>query len=109
MPPNRLQRALRVLLSPVDTEQFVTDAEYLRTRLETLTRQHVALVERVKAMETAEVARSAEHAAMVHRLDSMYKRIATRMAKAAGVPKEQLLAENGDGESVLDLKQRLRR
>jgi hypothetical protein len=63
-----------------------------------------ALYVRVDKLERAEVERTAEHAAMVDRLERLYKRVSTRIAResqpedAAPVP----------GVSPLALKRRIR-
>lgn len=70
--------------------------------LETHTR---VLYERITDLERAEMVRAAEHAAMVDKLDRIYKRITARIAYAAQHPNEPA----SNGESPLALRNRLGR
>lgn len=84
-------RTLRRLLSAVETEPAPHSAR-IRSDLE----------QRVEALESAEVLRAAEHAAMVDRLERLYKRMVTRVSREATVSAEP-------EESVLTLRDRIRR
>lgn len=60
------------------------------------------LAERLAAIERAEALRAAEHAAALDKLERLYKRMAARVAR-----EPDLTTHNG--ESVLDLRNRLGR
>lgn len=69
-----------------------------------------ALQTRVDLLERAEVVRSAEHAAMVDRLERLYKRVSVRIAREAGpTPTSTAIVDPGtsSGESVLSMRKRL--
>lgn len=60
-----------------------------------------ALYDHIKLLESDEVKRAAEHATMVDQLSRLYKRVSARIARADVTAPE--------GESVLNLRQRLGR
>lgn len=69
---------------------------------------------RLERLERAELERAAEHAAMVDRLDRLYKRISARIARAPS-PEDAPESTNvppvrsrPSGESPLSLRHRLR-
>lgn len=88
-----LSTLLRVLRRPAPTPASLDDA--IPVALESLRR-------RVAALEALELERAAEHHAMVDKLERLYKRLATRIAREAASE------SNGSGESPLDIRRRLR-
>lgn len=81
------------------------DASTLETRLVTVEGHVKVLYERVLEIDRSEAVRNAEHAAMVDRLERLYKRMATRIARENGA----VTAPTDNGESVLAMRRRLGR
>lgn len=89
-----LRRLLRtLLLTPAPLDGATSRAAEPLRRVD-------ELEARIVVLERAETLRAAEHAAMVDQLERLYKRIAARIARENG--------SQSSGESVLDLKQRLK-
>lgn len=71
-------------------------------RLDALEAATGALASRLATMERAEATRAAEHAAMLDRLDRLYKRVSARISREGNGHTSE------PGESPLALRQRLR-
>lgn len=71
----------------------------------------VALQTRVELLERSEVVRAAEHAAVIDRLERLYKRVSVRIAREAqSNPTPEPILDSGatsGHESVLSMRKRL--
>lgn len=113
IPFRMLRRLLRTLLgipAPLDgatpSSPVVRRDDELWLRVEKLQSDlgvtSLDLYKRVEKLDREEATRAAEHAAMVDQLERLYKRVSARIARAERVGPEP------EGESVLDLKKRIR-
>lgn len=106
------------LLRSLDTGYFVAVLRILRRLLGTAewdsrTPTPAQLSMRMDRLERAEIERAAEHAAMIDRLERLYKRVSVRIAReGAGTLPESgssIVGQPESTESPLDMRQRLRR
>lgn len=78
-------------------------------RSEVLAELVTDLGRRVEKLERSEAERSMEHAAMLDRMDRLYRRIAARMVREAQLQQEpDLTGPTDTGESALEMRKRLR-